>query len=206
MNIRSIFSTVLPKSIKKEGRKLYNHIWRHIKEPKMLWGYLDSTGEWRPKTRISDTAYLYHPERIKIDNNVFIWHYSILDGVGGLEIHEGSQIGAWVGIFTHSSHMAIRLYGDHYHEVSENDKQAYPIKGVSIGKYSFVGAGSRILPGVKIGNGVLVSTGALVSKNVPDYKIVSGSPSEIIGDTRDLDKKYIEKDESLARWYNEWQS
>jgi acetyltransferase-like isoleucine patch superfamily enzyme len=206
MNFLSTFIKVLPKPIKISGRKYYNHFWRSVKEPKMLWGYLDSTGKWRPKTRISDTAYLYHPERIKIANNVFVWHYSILDGMGGLEIQEGSQIGAWVGIFSHSSHMAIRLYGDHYHEVNENDKQAYPIKRVSIGKYSFVGAGSRILPGVNIGNGVLISTGTLVSKSIPDFKIVSGAPAQIIGDTREMDKKYIDNDEQLARWYYEWQA
>ena len=62
----------------------------------MVYGYHASSGEFRKRTRVSDTTYLNHPERISIGDNVFVWHYSILDGIGGLEIGEGSQIGAWV--------------------------------------------------------------------------------------------------------------
>lgn len=170
----------------------------------MVWGYRDSTGELRPQTRISDTVFMYHPERIRIADNVFVWHYTILDGTGRLEIGEGSQIGAWVGIFTHSSHIAIRIYGHHYQEVPESEKQGYPINSVKIGKYVFVGAGSMILPGVTIGDGSIVSAGSIVEKNINDFEIVSGNPAEVIGDTRRLDKHYL-KDPELMIWYNEWQ-
>lgn len=191
------------------GLKIKLHRWlqekqRDFKSPKMLWGYLNASGDWRPRTRISDTVYFYHPERINIADNVFVWHYTILDGMGTLEIEEGAQIGAWVGIFTHSSHIAIRLYGNHYSEVAENNKKGYPISKVKIGAYTFIGAGAKILPGVTIGKGALVGAGAIVSKNVNDFQVVSGNPAEIIGDTRKLDAKYL-KDPQLRDWYEEWQ-
>lgn len=174
------------------------------KAPKMIWGFKDSNGAWRPRTRISDTVFFYHPERIQIDDNVFIWHYTILDGTGGIKIGEGTQIGAWVGIFTHSSHIAIRIYGNHYQEVSESEKKGYPTTPVKIGKYVFVGAGAKILPGVTVGDGSLIAAGSIVTKDVGDFEIVSGNPAKVIGDTRELDKKYLE-DPQVYKWYTEWQ-
>ena len=84
------------------------------------------------------------------------------------------------------------------------EKKGYTRAGVKIGRYVFVGAGSRILPGVTIGDGALIGTGALVNKDVPPFAILQGAPGKIVGDTRDLDKKYLE-DPELKEWYEEWQ-
>lgn len=197
----SLLKRLLPASVK---RAMLEEI-RKLKAPRMVWGYRDSTGNFRKRTRISDTVFLYHPEKIRIANKVFVWHYTILDGTGGLEIGEGTQIGAWVGVFTHSSHIAIRLYGNHYQEVPEFDKKGYPISPVKIGKYVFVGAGAKILPGVTIGDGALISAGAIVTKKVGKFEIVSGNPAEVIGDTRSIDKRYL-TDPQINEWYHEWQS
>lgn len=195
---------ITPIPVKRFVRAKLNHVIKIIKTPRMVWGYQDSNGEWRSRTRISDTVFMNHPERIRIGDNVFVWHYTILDGTGELEIGEGSQIGAWVGIFTHSSHIAIRIYGNHYQEVPEQEKKGYPVSSVKIGKYVFVGAGAKILPGVTIGKGALVAAGAIVSKDVGECEIVSGNPAEVIGDTKKLDNSYL-KDPQLMEWYNEWQ-
>lgn len=202
--LKRILKLIIPASVRRSMRYKMRESIRQFKAPKMVWGYLDSSGEWRSRTRISDTIFFYHPERIKVADNVFVWHYTILDGTGGLEIGEGSQIGAWVGIFTHSSHIAIRIYGNHYQEIPEFQKKGYPTTPVKIGKYVFVGAGAKILPGVTIGDGALISAGAIVSKEVADFQIVSGNPAEVIGDTRKLDKRYL-NDPQLLEWYNEWQ-
>ncbi len=202
--IKIILRVVIPKQIRYFLQRKLSAIIRKIKEPRMIWGYKDSSGIYRKRTRLSDTVFLYHPERILIGDNVFVWHYTILDGTGDLEIGEGSQIGAWVGIFTHSSHLAIRLYGNHYQEIPETEKIGYPIKKVIIGKYVFIGAGAKILPGVTIKNGALVSAGSIVSKDVSEFEIVSGNPAEVVGDTRKLDKRSL-KDPTIKSWYEEWQ-
>jgi len=204
MSIIKGLKKITPNPAKRFVRAKLNHLIGTIKAPRMVWGYRDSTGVWRPRTRISDTVFMYHPERIRIRDNVFVWHYTILDGTGELEIGEGSQIGAWVGIFTHSSHIAIRIYGNHYQEVPEQQKKGYPVSSVKIGKYVFIGAGAKILPGVTIGNGALVAAGSIVSKDVGEFEIVSGNPAEVIGDTKRLDKRYL-KYPQLMEWYNEWQ-
>jgi acetyltransferase-like isoleucine patch superfamily enzyme len=203
MNIKGL-RKIIPTPLKRFVRSKLNHAFFKIKAPRMVWGYQNYSGEWRPRTRISDTVFMYHPEQIRIGDNVFVWHYTILDGTGRLEIGEGSQIGAWVGIFTHSSHIAIRIYGNHYQEVPEQEKKGYPINMVKIGEYVFVGAGTKILPGVTIGKGALVSAGSIVNKNIGEFEIVSGNPTEVIGDTRELDRKYL-SDPQIKEWYYEWQ-
>ena len=199
----NIYKRLIPQTIRRFFAGRLSEFIRKYKEPRMIWGYRDSSGIWRPRTRISDTVFFYHPERMHIGDNVFVWHYTILDGTGGLEVGEGTQIGAWVGIFTHSSHIAVRIYGDHYQEVLETEKKGYPISPVKIGRYVFIGAGSKVLPGVKIGDGVLISTGSVVTKDIDAFKIVAGNPAKVIGDTRDLDQEYLD-DPQLRKWYQEW--
>lgn len=177
---------------------------RRFKQPIMVWGYKNPSGAYVKKTRVSDTALMQHPERISIGDNVFISHYSILDGTGGLTIGEGTGIGPWVGIFTHSAHIAIRLYGSHYQEIPEKDKLGYQVHRVIIGKYVFVGAGAKILPGVVIGDGAVIGVGSIVSKNVNCFEVVSGNPAQVIGDARTLDEPYL-RDDKIKTWYEEWQ-
>ena len=202
--MKKLTNILIPAGLRHLLNRRINQAIRHFKAPRMIWGYQDSSGLWRDKSRISDTVFIYHPERIKIEDNVFVWHYTLLDGTGGLEVGEGSQIGAWVGIFTHSSHIAIRLYGRHYQEVPEIEKKGYPIAPVKIGKYVFVGAGAKILPGVSIGDGALIAADSIITKNLSAFEIVSGNPASVVGDTRKLDQRYL-KDPQLLEWYSEWQ-
>lgn len=185
-------------------RSIKNSFIRRLKAPRMNWGYQDSSGAWRTRTRISDTVYFNHPEKIAIGENVFIGHYCILDGTGGLEIGEGCQIAGWNGIYSHSSHISIRLYGSHYHDVPEYEKAGYKIEPVVIGKYVFVGAGAMIFPGVTIGDGALIHAGVIVTDDVGEFEIVTGCPAGVIDDTRKLDRRYLD-DPQLRNWYEEWQ-
>ena len=202
--IRRLARALIPIRLRRSMRRRIDSMIRRFKAPRMVMGYQDANGGWREKTRISDTVYFYHQENINISNNVFVWHYTIIDGTGGVEIGEGAQIGAWVGIFTHGSHLSIRIYGNHYQEIPESEKKGYVVKPVRIGKYVFIGAGAIIFPGVEIGDGALVSAGAFVTKNVKPFEIVSGNPANVVGDTRKLDQRYL-KDPILNSWYEEWQ-
>lgn len=202
--MRTLLQILVPQKLRIALRRKVNSAIRQFKAPHMIWGYQDASGQWQPRTRISDTTFFYRPEKIFIADNVFVGHYTILDGTGGLEIAEGAQISAWVGIFTHSSHISIRVYGSHYQEIPEDEKKGYKIAPVRIGKYVFIGAGAKILPGVTIGNGALVSAGSTVNKDVKEFEFVSGNPAEVVGDTRTLDKPYLQEPQ-LLEWYKEWQ-
>jgi acetyltransferase-like isoleucine patch superfamily enzyme len=55
------------------------------------------------------------------------------------------------------------------------------LKNVVIGKDSFIGINSIILPGVNIGKCCIISAGSVVTSNVPDFTVVQGNPSKKIG-------------------------
>jgi len=60
------------------------------------------------------------------------------------------------------------------------NQQGETKKGISIADNVWIGAGCRILDGVKIGTGAIVASGAVVNKDVPDYAIVGGVPAKLI--------------------------
>lgn len=202
--LRRLLRDLLPEPVRRLLTTWLNGRRRRLMAPRMLLGYRDRSGEWRPNTRISDTAAMYCPENISIADNVYVGHYTVLDGSGPLYISEGVQIAAQAAVITHSSHIAIRLYGRHYQEIGEKAKLGYPIKAVRIGRYAFIGAGAKVLPGVSIGDGAVVAAGAVVGHDVGDHEIVSGNPAVVIGDTRKVDAQYL-RDPQLRTWYDEWQ-
>jgi acetyltransferase-like isoleucine patch superfamily enzyme len=195
-SVYSVIKKLIPASMKK---RIKDSIAEAAKS-QMVYGY-NALGKNRPLTRISNTVIMWHPEKIDIEDNIFISHYTILDGTGGLKIKEGSQIGAWVGIFTHSSHISIRLLGRNYMKMSEYNKPGYVIEPVEIGKYVIIGAGSVILPGVKVGDHSIISAGSVVHKDVPSFSVVLGSPARVIANTIDLDLKEYEKINSNTEWF-----
>ena len=162
-----------------------------LHQPFMVYGYYNRIEKKFMKyTRVSSSTKIMSKNMLDIEDNVWIWHHSILDSTNVIKIGKGVQIGAWVGIFTHSSHIAIRLLGAKYLTMDNKERIGYINKSVEIGEYTFIAAGSYILPGVKIGKGCLISSGTVVSKSIPDYSIVSGNPGKIIGDVRRLDAKF----------------
>ncbi len=202
--MRRFAGLLIPNRLRHLVRLRIDSMIRRLKAPRMVWGYRDASGNWRAKTRISDTIYFNHPENCFIGDNVYIGHFSILDGTGKLTIEEGVQLAGWNGIYTHSSHIAIRLYGKHYQEISEEVKKGYRVKPVNISRYAFIGAGAIILPGASIGRGALVAAGSIVKNDVEDFQIVSGNPATLTGTTKSIDAEYL-KDPTIKSWYEEWQ-
>ena len=52
--------------------------------------------------------------------------------------------------------------------------------GVEIGDDVWIGCGSQIMAGVKIGNGAVIAAGSVVTKDVPDNTVVAGIPAKFI--------------------------
>jgi acetyltransferase-like isoleucine patch superfamily enzyme len=168
------------------------HLLAWFQRPFMVYGYYDQySRQFRKYTRMSSTVAIMSEKRLAIGDNVWVWHHSILDATEGLTIEEGCQIGAWVGIFTHGSESSIRLLGPGFVDIHNSQRRGYTRGGVKVGAYSFIGAGSVILPNVTVGKGCLIGTGTLVAKNVPDYSIFVGWPGQVKGSTIDFDRKYF---------------
>lgn len=170
--------------------------------PFMVYGYADRrSGAFRKLTRISSTATLTHKDKIAMGDQVWVWHHSIIDGSGGVEIGDGVQIGAWCGIFSHSSHISIRLLGEHYIHHTQDDRAGYIRAPVSIGSYTFLGAKALVMPGAKIGRGCLIAPGAVVSGAIPDFAIAKGDPAKVVGDVRDMDRRFLRGGKHLDTYF-----
>lgn len=182
--------------------KIINWLHKYIAAPRMVLGYKRHDGVYLTKTRLSNSVDIIRPDQLDIGDNVFIWHHSILECSNGVAIEEGCQIGANVLITSHSSHIAIRLYGRHY--IGQPSYIGYITGKVKIGKYSFIGPYSTIMPETQIGKGSIVAAYSLVKGTFPDFAIIAGNPAKMVGDTRKMDRQFFEANPELYNYYNEW--
>lgn len=160
-------------------------------------------GEKITNTSIGNTTFIDFKENFKISDNTYIGHHNFIEASNGIELGEGCQITDFVSLTTHSSHISIRLYGSQF---SNHNNHIGYIKGdIKIGKYSFIGPHTVIMPGTTIGKGSIVSAFSYVKGDFPDFSIISGNPAQITGDTRQLDKKYLDENPELVHFYNSWQ-
>ena len=49
-----------------------------------------------------------------------------------------------------------------------------------IGNNVFIGAGTVILPSVRIGNNVIIGANSTVTRNIPDNSVAFGSPAKVV--------------------------
>ncbi|MDI3546128.1 MAG: hypothetical protein PWQ43_1641 [Rikenellaceae bacterium] len=169
--------------------------------PTMLSHYKQD-GKLLKNVRISNTTVINAMKNLKLSDNIFIGHYNFIEASNGITIEEGCQITNFITITTHSSHISIRLYGSEY--VKNHDLIGYIIGSIHIGKYSFIGPHSVIMPGSNIGKGSIVSAYSYVKGTFPDYAIISGNPAIVVGDTREMDKEFLENYPQLKTFYDGW--
>lgn len=53
-------------------------------------------------------------------------------------------------------------------------------KGIIIGDNLWIGAGVKVMDGVRIGNDAILGAASLVNKDVPDFAVVAGIPAKVI--------------------------
>lgn len=174
--------------------------WVH---PRMVYGFRRHDGVFLSRTRLSNMTRVEHVHKLDIGDNVFIGHFNFIDASGGLSIGEGCQITNYVSILTHSSHIAIRLYGKQY--LDRRDHVGYLRRSSVIGRYSFIGPHSVLMPGARLGKGSLVSAYSFVAAgDYPDFAVLAGNPAKVVGDTREMDMDWLEDHPELHALYEEW--
>lgn len=174
-----------------------------LQRPFMVYGFYDRPSRtWRKFTRVSSSAVIMNRSALSVGDHVWVWHYSILDATAGLTIEEGCQIGAWAGVFTHGSQDAIRLLGERFVHMPNTERPGYTRAPVTIGAYSFLGAGCKVLPGVRIGKGCLIGSGALVTRSLPDYSVAVGSPAVVRGSTLDIDARLFRERDYSSTYFD----
>ena len=120
------------------------------------------------------TSQVYDVENILVGIDAYpgIMKGCYIQGRGGIAIGDYTQIAPNVIIVSAN------------HDVYDSRKHIEaPVK---IGKYCWIGAGAKIMPGVELGDWTIVGAGAVVTKSFADgYCIIGGVPAKMI---KELDK------------------
>jgi acetyltransferase-like isoleucine patch superfamily enzyme len=124
------------------------------------------------------TSQVYDAENIIVGIDAYpgIMKGCYIQGKGGIEIGDYTQIAPNVVIVSAN------------HDVY--DSRIHVLKKVSIGKYCWIGAGAKIMPGVELGDFTIVAAGAVVTKSFKEgYCVLGGIPAIKI--------KSLEKDKCI---------
>lgn len=132
---------------------------------------------------IGDNFYIGRYSQIECDaqigNNVIFGNYVSL--VGKYD-HNYCQVGV-------PTRLAMQIRDNEYNWKGLNSK-------IVIEDDVWIGLGSIILSGVKIGRGSIVAAGSVVTKNIEPYSIVGGNPARFIKN-RFSDKEILEHESKL---------
>ncbi|MCL1850944.1 MAG: acyltransferase [Bacteroidetes bacterium] len=156
-------------------------------------------GDKIKNTRIGSSTFIDHPRNLFISDNIYIGHHNYIEASHIITIEEGVQITNFVSITTHSSHHSIRLYGKNYTSISN---RLGNLEGsIHIGSYTFIGPYALIMPNTSIGKGSIICAYSYVKGEFPDDSIIAGNPAQIIGNTKDKDRKLLEQYPELQQYY-----
>jgi acetyltransferase-like isoleucine patch superfamily enzyme len=110
---------------------------------------------------------------IEIGASAYIGPYCVLYGHGDLMIGRNTAIGAHT----------IIVPANHGFKQPDRPIHVQPLtkKGIVIGEDVWIGAGCKILDGVRIGNGAVIGAGSVVTRNVDEYSIAFGVPARVTG-------------------------
>lgn len=123
----------------------------------------------------------YAPTEMKIGNNVYIGKYCTLET--DIIIKDDVLLGNNIGL--------IGKYDHDYTQIGTSIKDSpqirdadYSFKGeglkIEIENDVWIGYGSIVVSGVKIGRGAIVAAGSVVLKDVEPYSIVAGNPAKVV--------------------------
>ncbi len=167
--------------------------------------------------KISDKASIYDPEKIELGDNTRIDDFCILSGkisigknvhiapfcniaggVKGVLMEDFSGLAYGVNVFTQSDdYSGCTMTNPTVPEYLKNEFK----KEIYIGKHVIIGAGSYIMPGVRLEEGTAVGAMSLVTKSTEPWKIYFGIPAKAIKNRKKdllaLEKQYLQERGSI---------
>lgn len=116
-----------------------------------------------------ETGYGGH---ITLGDDCYVGAFAILNGYGGLEIGNNALI---------AGHCHI-VSGNHcFADLSQPmNSQGISGQGIVIEDDVWLGAGVKVLDGIRIGRGSIISAGAVVTRDVAPCSIMGGVPAKLI--------------------------
>lgn len=83
--------------------------------------------------------------------------------------------------------------GHPIHYAARNTGYEYGVP-ITVGSNVWIGAGSIVLPGVRIGNNTVIGAGSVVTKDVPADVVAAGDPCRVLRPITPEDRAYYYKD------------
>ena len=123
---------------------------------------------------VDSSSQVYDVENILVGVDAYpgIMKGCYIQGKGGITIGDYTQIAPNVIIVSAN------------HDVYDSRK--FIVGKVKIGKFCWIGAGAKIMPGIELGDWTIVGAGAVVTKSFPSgYCLIAGVPAKKI---RELEK------------------
>jgi len=115
---------------------------------------------------------------VTVGRHTWVGPNVILDGQGGLTIGDYCSISAGVQIYTHDTVSWSTSLG----------KVAMQVRPTLIGNGVYIGPGSIVQMGVKIGDRAVIGALSFVNRDVPERARAYGSPARVLTDTEDVPK------------------
>lgn len=130
-----------------------------------------------PNTLIYRGAYIsiWPQQTLSIGSNTAIGTCSYINTRCGLRIGNNVMLGHKVTIMDYDGH-PIFFEG----KILNDNTYGGDAKPICIGDNVWIGFGSTILKGVKIGEGAIIGANSCVTKNVPPKTLVAGNPIKVL--------------------------
>ena len=114
-------------------------------------------------------------QNVNVANNVKIGHHVKIQN--NVSVYEGVELEDYVFCGPSMVFTNIRLPRSEFPQKGNEYYEKTLVK-----KSASIGANSTVLCGITIGTYALIGAGAVVTKDVPDYALVIGNPSKVIGE------------------------
>ena len=164
--------------------------------------------------KISDKAGIYNYDQIEIGDNTRIDDFCVISGkikigrnvhitpmclvaggIKGIVFEDFTTIAYGVQVFTQSDDYSGRTMTNS--TIPKEYKNEF-MEEIILKKYSIVGAGSIIMPGVKLAEGTSIGAMSLVLKSTNPWGIYVGNPAKRLKDRKknllELEKQYLENE------------
>lgn len=115
---------------------------------------------------------------VEIGSYIHIASYSLLSGGAGIAMHDFSAISHGVKVYSRNDDFSGKTLTNPTVPAEFTGVKEGP---VTIGRHVIVGAGTVIMPNVKIGEGSCVGSQCLVGTSLPEWGVYFGSPLRKMG-------------------------
>jgi galactoside O-acetyltransferase len=127
--------------------------------------------------RIDDFCILSAGSYINIGNNVHIACYTSLIGKGSIWLNDYSGLSMRCTVLSSSDDYSGNFMANP--QVPAEKRKVHEAM-VYFGKYSLAGAGTVIMPGVRLGDGAVAGAMSFVKTSIPEWEIWAGVPAKYL--------------------------